>query len=504
MPVRPRSFGSPVAPTAAACQTDSVSPTDPTDPSLTDAGPSGPSLSLSPRSSRLRCVYCHTRVGWKRTECESCGVVLHPACALLLERCPTLACQRVLPEPLSSPWRAWALVAALVALITALIVADVASPLQGLLALAAVLVVAAVATVPSNRFVQHLKAGNDLLDQGDPLRAYAEFEQALRYEPHATEALIAQAAALHQLQHWPESKRLCDLVLESSPRSPSAYHLRGLALLGLHQEEMGLRDLRRAEDLQWECARESGYSWDWLNLASIRWTLRDWTGVLAVHEHLELRGLRLDAGLAEQRGNALFLLGDLEDALGALSEIQPPTANSLTLRAQVQALRGDLAAAQLDVRAAAQEEPGGWCLLVGGMIHAMARDREAAEASLRRSWKLDPTEPYVCIWLACLGFEVDLPEATKDWPAPVFEQLRGEISCEELLTRARTLHSGELETRGHLREAHCFLALQAERGGDLEQARDHYEAIVELGHEGWINYEWAFVRLRQLAEAQEA
>jgi hypothetical protein len=73
------------------------------------------------------------------------------------------------------------------------------------------------------------------------------------------------------------------------------------------------------------------------------------------------------------------------------------------------------------------------------------------------------------------------------------------VSAEALRDCAERVEGERLGTTA-LQEAHGFLGLAAERGGDRARAAAHYRQVVELGDTGWLLYAWSFARLAQWGE----
>ncbi|MGE0712162.1 MAG: hypothetical protein AB7N76_29745 [Planctomycetota bacterium] len=64
-----------------------------------DHPPAPPPLVARLREGPLRCAFCRQASDSTIQRCDSCGVLLHEACAAELLGCPTLGCARAAPRP---------------------------------------------------------------------------------------------------------------------------------------------------------------------------------------------------------------------------------------------------------------------------------------------------------------------------------------------------------------------------------------------------------------------
>jgi tetratricopeptide (TPR) repeat protein len=97
----------------------------------------------------------------------------------------------------------------------------------------------------AGRPAAHLAQGRVALEQGDTDRAWAEFSEAVRLEPHSVEARRERARLALRLDRWEEGVEDLDAALQHAPDDPDLYGLRAEAYVGLGWE----RDRADAFDL---------------------------------------------------------------------------------------------------------------------------------------------------------------------------------------------------------------------------------------------------------------
>ncbi len=127
-----------------------------------------------------------------------------------------------------------------------------------------------------------------------------------------------------------------------------------------------------------------------------------------------------------------------------------------------------------------------------GLARALAGDRPGALADLARQLK-QHAEPYTVLWRVGLGAdstELEPWSGQADWPGPLVRHLLGRLSWEEAEAAAMEGRD-ERQQLEQLCELHGFAGLWAERDGEAERARAHYDACLQTGRRNFLEWQWA-------------
>lgn len=147
------------------------------------------------------------------------------------------------------------------------------------------------------------------------------------------------------------------------------------------------------------------------------------------------------------------------------------------------------------------------CLAGRGQAKFLDGDAEGGLADMVASTKLTPDHVYTPLWIVGMGGESpDLERLIKHtyesdddkWVQQILRHYGGELSGEALLELAAGAE-GEAKAQ-RLCQAHCYMALLAERKGDPALARKHYEQTVAQEVLGYTEHWWAKLRLAQLSK----
>jgi len=462
-------------------------------------------IELQTRVCDLRCALCLEPAAPAKTRaCPKCSAVVHEACASEFPACPTLGCEVTFRQDIGRAWGRVLLPATAVAVGFGLIAAGQGGP-GVVLACGSTIVLGVLnfrRPAPSS---QHLLGlGEVYRERYNAPRALECFDRALSLRPDDLACLHAKGQALLGLERWEEARACYDRVLELEPGDAAALVLRATSWRSVFDDARAQADFARGEDLLLEGLKaDKGDPNSWELLATSRWD-RDLAGALAAVE----AGLRVAADatrLLSQRGHFRFLAGAYDLAERDLSTVLEEEADpwSSLVRAQVRVQLADFQGARSDMDLALRNWSS-WTRLAGAMVLALCGDRRAAEVLLRRPVAAAAPDPYVYIWLRCLGFEASPPDylGRKQWPSPIVEYLEGGVDEEALQELAAAHSAGRHATQGHQREALWCIGARAELDGDLERARRRFEEVSDLGHGGWINWEYANARLQVLGSSR--
>lgn len=344
----------------------------------------------------------------------------------------------------------------------------------------------------------------------DRTGALADLDDALRHLADDRDALYARGRLRFDLGAWEKAEEDLTGAVKAAPGDAWAWYYRGQCRSRRYAFEGALADLDRALELSPRTA------WLWIGRANVR-VQCGLAGAAATDaaRAIDLEPKRIEGWLV--RVEALEALGDTSGALAAVTKalaIDERRADTWVARGRLRAAAGDAAGARADAAAAALRSVGeaegclnrarvlealddldgaardyrrtlelrprgGWIVVALAMVEVARGETEAAHELVRRV----PDELYAALLGAATGEPADRTRlaplaASGRWPAPVAAHLLGELDEAGLLDAAEDLKLGAgLATQRC--EARTYLGLVAERVGDLEAARAHYQAAVE-------------------------
>ena len=112
---------------------------------------------------------------------------------------------------------------------------------------------------PVSKSASYLSVADDLLADGDAVKALPMYEKALQAYPDSSAAWSGKAIALYKLGKFEESIQANDRVLEIDPNFTQAWYVKGLALeeLGKFEESIQAYNKAISIDPNYEVAKEA-------------------------------------------------------------------------------------------------------------------------------------------------------------------------------------------------------------------------------------------------------
>jgi tetratricopeptide (TPR) repeat protein len=155
-----------------------------------------------------------------------------------------------------------------------------------------------------------LAQGRTFADRGDPVKALAAYEQAIRLDPATAEAYAFRAEVRNDRGEYDQALVDCDRALRLDPRLAVAYEFRADAYIGKRDYDKALRECARALELD---ARRAGA----YNDRGVLYTLQGKPDK-AVAEFT--RALELDPQNVRAYGNRASTYFELKDYARAVSD----------------------------------------------------------------------------------------------------------------------------------------------------------------------------------------
>ena len=295
--------------------------------------------------------------------------------------------------------------------------------------------------------------------QGDLAGGLRTFAEAAEAYPDNVE--IVREWASFRLGALPDEPaatvEVAERGLAVAPDDPQLLFVRGTARYQLGRREEALADLNRVVELDPHMA--------------LAWSNRGW--------------IRRE-------------LGDREGALadfGQALQVEPRHVLAWGNRASLKRELGDLPGALADTDEALRLLPGDEELLsfrAGTLV--LLEERRAEGLALFR--QLAAKDPWAAVWVALLGGDpapLTPHAAAEGWEGCVVRAARGELGATELLAEAERAQDDATRS-GRRCEARWVLGLRAERQGEAEAARAHYQAGAKEGQGTMIEQVWARAR----------
>jgi lipoprotein NlpI len=290
-----------------------------------------------------------------------------------------------------------------------------------------------------------------------------------------------------------------------------AYTNRGLVKVDQGHIEEAIADYDRAIALDPKDYRA------YLYRAHAREYERDLVGALADFDRtIELYAY--SAFAFGRRSRLKSALGDLEGAMKDADQAMAikPDEYAFNTRGWVKKLKGDLDGARADFKQAIQINPRyAWSYANRGYIECMDGQGDDALKDFREFCALSETEqdyPRIGIWITRVRqgeraeadkelaayLEVRKPGKLGDWGGYVAKFLVGQISEEELFTRAKATSPKKVASQ--LCEAWYYAGEKKRLAGDNESAAQYFRKCLETDQKDFIEYAFARAELMALGK----
>ncbi len=335
------------------------------------------------------------------------------------------------------------------------------------------------------------------LEMRDGKGAFEDASRAVELDPRSAHALYARAEVYRRIGNVAEAVADYGRVIEVKPDSAAAHLGRGRILARRGNLVQAHVDLTRAVEL------DRGLSEAWSSRADLRERMGDLSGAIA-DATAALSMDRRNVIAYSARAMARYRMGDsaggIED-MSAVIELRPGASEPYANRAILHLGMVQVAAAREDAEKAVELAPKTPSpLLIRGMARVLQGERGgiddiAAARELHAQFGIPNL-----LYAGLTGDLTHLPELAAKADDGVGRLARcflGQLDEASVLKAARAI-SGELDRRRELGSAHGVLGIRAERAGDAEAARRHYEACVAAGDRSQLFLEWAVVRLSQM------
>jgi tetratricopeptide (TPR) repeat protein len=270
-----------------------------------------------------------------------------------------------------------------------------------------------------------------LLDQGRANDAVKELNEALKIQPHSTQALCDLGRALCMLGRFDEAVEQFQLAVEQEPDFVAARTQLGRTLFSIGNLEDGTRQLQIAVDLN---PQDANVHFD-LGVARAQLGLFD-EALASFNRAIALNG---SFALAYNgRGTVYLNKSQLEDAPGNSDkavadfdkaiEIDPTLTKAYRNRADLSVTKNDLPKAIADYSAAIATEGVSWSDYVRrGYLYYNLKQYDKArddylESHRRENRRLDPLERLVELFTSCPDESYRDPEQAIQWSRRACQQ----------------------------------------------------------------------------------
>ena len=205
------------------------------------------------------------------------------------------------------------------------------------------------------------------------------------------------------------------------------------------------------------------------------------------------------------RADAYFHLGRFDDSAfdyGRVIELQPTLWIAYAARAEAWIALNRLPEAYDDLSEAIGLEPNaaGKAYRIRSQVCLLTGRDEEALADAERAAELESDNVYAALWLAAVRRDPAPLQRFKDaggWASQLVRYELGQIEADQLLVEAKA--PTDANTRRNLTaEAHCWIALKADRHGDRAQAAAHYQACIGTEAYFLIEYRWSLRRVESM------
>jgi tetratricopeptide (TPR) repeat protein len=345
--------------------------------------------------------------------------------------------------------------------------------------------------------------GSAYLAVNDLDHAQADFTQAIALDPKNAAPYANRGRVYEDRGDWDNAIKDSNDAIALNPKFAFAYRNRGDAYDRKGEFDRAIADLSQAititpKDPMLYRHRAGIYQ----DMGDLPHALADFSEAIA----LDQRSVPAYLG----RGYLHYKNGELDQAITDYSQaitFSPTSAVAYVNRGDAYGSKGDLTNAASDYGQAIVLDPShrSYLLRLRGVTYLYAGSTEKALSDLNQSSKLEPRNAYTAIWRdivnqragspRTLRREADQIDMTK-WPAPAIRLYLGDLTSDDLLKAANDGNAAKKKSQ--LCEAHIFLGVISAQQHNKDDARGHFNRVLEDCPKGEINFVLASRELKAL------
>jgi tetratricopeptide (TPR) repeat protein len=315
------------------------------------------------------------------------------------------------------------------------------------------------------------------LDKGDPDRAMADLNQALKFDPRYAPAYLNRGNAYAQKKDYDRAIPEYNQALDLDPKYVLAYNGRGNAYTNKKDYDRALADFNRAVEIDPKYAvAVNGRGVVYANRNDFDRAIAEYTQSIqldpkyalaynnraiahkakgdldhAISDYTQVVALNPSIAAYFNRAAAYMDKRDYDRAITDYTkalEINPRGLDLLNNRAVAYRNKGDLTSAMADYTQQIQLDPKSWsAYLSRGHLAVLTGALPLAVADLDKAAELSPRNAYIALWADIASKRGKtaghLAEAAKQvemasWPGPVISFYLGQSTSEALLAAANS------------------------------------------------------------------
>ncbi len=351
-------------------------------------------------------------------------------------------------------------------------------------------------------------AANAHLQLGDAAKKDGRFAEAADHLEEMVKKLASTADALSgdELKRVEDHIERLRLSAEAGPGDCETLLINARQEMAEGNGEQAIQMLERAIELQPDNARS------WIMLFEVTKRLNHFDRLPGIGARLaELTVPKDEPALLSEAALQLSDSGYHAKALKLLRQAMqadPDNPTHLVIMANLQERAGDPVQAMTFLSQAPANDFRYWRLK--GMLHAQQGAYVEAAEAFERVMEYGHVDDYVQLWhflMRKLHAEDPSPgmrqymqsrgDAMEEWIAVIYAYVKGDITRPELIAAAHAAPT-ENQVKGRLAEAHFYMGLDELAAGNVDAARQDFQATLEQNILVYIEHAWAKAMLRLL------